>query len=427
MRRQTRSWFTLTKRFGQSRGGHAAIMFSILAFPLVLAVGFALDFAQASKYRTELQNVADAVALAAVRGLPTSEAQGRLDGMSLYDALMNDLRAGLVSDNITITFENTPDYKAIVEITADARMSFGNSINLGTVRFEVDASAVLGRQGTEVALVLDLSGSMTTTRMRALGSALSVFDSAINASAAARDRLRIAAIPFAQNVTLPLYAADWLSLASEKAAATAAGRTCFASQGRTLDTSITSPSSRSFQIAPNYAAQCMPEQTFALTQDFAQLRAMAAAYSNPPAWRRDWQNSRGTSYWGTNLYTGAAWAARLLDPSWGNYLPAGSAAESPNRANKFALIMTDGAQDEILGVSRTQADQNLIAICNQMRTQGISVFTIGFAVTSATETLLKRCADNDNQFVRADNEAGLISAFERISRTIGDSRARLVF
>jgi Flp pilus assembly protein TadG len=417
----------MTKRFGRAREGHAGVMFSILALPLIFAIGFALDYAQASRYKTELQNVADAVALAAVRTLPISEQQGRIDGMSLYDALMSRIRAGLITDDITITFETTPDYKAIVEIEATAKGTFGPGIDLGTLRFEVKAEAVLGRQGTEVSLVLDLSASMETDRMKALGNSLTTFDRVINASTAAKDKLRIAAIPFAQSVTLPTWASGWLPTKTDIDFAMAQGRTCFALQGRTLDTSLTAPDSRSFALEPQYATRCMTEQAFALTQDFTQLRALATAFKNPPAWRRDFNLGRNTPYWGTNLYTGAVWASRFLNANWARHLPTGSAPDSPNKANKFAILMTDGEQLEIVGVSRATADANLFQICNDMRTNGIQVFTIGFAVTAAAEATLKRCADRDANFVKANNAAELEAAFERITKVIGDSAARLVY
>jgi Flp pilus assembly protein TadG len=419
--------FSVSRRLGSSRNGNVAMMFSILAFPLIMAVGFALDFAAATKYRAELQNVADAVALAAVRAMPISTQAGDDEGRGLYEALMTEIRLGLISDNLKITFQTNPDYKAFVEITATAKGQFGNIINLGTITFEVDATALLGRSGTEVALVLDLSGSMETDRMKALGNALTAFDKTINASQAAKDKLRVAAIPFAQNVTLPAFAADWVSTAAGRTTAKAAGRTCFAIETRVSATSNATPLPRTWAIAPDYATQCMAEQAFPLTQDFTQLRTMAATFRNPPAWRTNWRNSQGTPYWGTNLYTGAAWASRFLDTGWGGALPAGAKPDTANRANKFAILMTDGDQAEINGVNRAIADATLTDVCDRMRNQGIEIFTIGFSVSSAAESLLKKCAGRDSNFAKASNSADLIGAFERISAVIGDSRARLIY
>lgn len=422
-------WFKIsscTRRFGQSRHGHAGIMFSVLALPLILAVGFVIDFTQATRYRSELQNVADAVALSAVRGLPISELQGLNDGKNLYESMMSSIRAGLVSDNITITFETDPDYIAKVVINATVKGLFGGSVALGPITFEIDARAVLGGNDTEVAMVVDLSASMVTARMRALGNAMSTFDTAIQETAQALDRLRIAVIPFAQTVTLPDYASSWLGDPAQVLLASATRRTCFEAVNSTQDISIAPPSAKSMTLLKNYA-RCMPETTFPLTTSFAEYRAMANAFKNPPSWRATWKGQETGPYWGTSIYLGATWANRLLSPDWAPFLPAGSAPRSPNKAAKFAIIMTDGAQDQIISYTRAQADVMLLNTCNSMRANGISVFTIGFSVTAASQTLLKRCADSDANFINAGDEAQLRAAFERVGRLIGQATARLIY
>ena len=415
-----------TRRFGVSREGHAAIMFSVLALPLIVAIGFVIDFAQANRYRSELQNVADAVALSAVRGLPLSETQGRLDGKTLYDTLMAKVRAGLLTDDVRITFETVPELKSFVEITATAKGTFGNNLGLGVIRFEVSAEAVLGANETEIAMVLDLSASMITARMKALGNSMSSFDKAIMETAPAMERLRIAVVPFSQTVTMPSFAASYLSDPKEAVLASSLPGTCFAAISTTQDISLTPPSGRDFRLLPNYA-RCMKEQAFGLTDSFTQFRAMATAFKNPPAWRSTWRGQETGAYWGTAIYLGASWANRLLSQSWAPYLPVASAPRSPNKASKFAIIMTDGEQMELDSYTRAQADTMLIATCNSMRANNIEVFTVGFAINSASAALLQQCAGSAANFIAANNETELKDAFERIGRTIGEAQPRLVY
>jgi Flp pilus assembly protein TadG len=418
---------SVIRHFGGSRAGHAGIMFSILALPLILAIGFVIDFAQANKYKAELQNVADAVALAAVRGLPISETQGRSDGTDVYEALMRSIRAGLVTDGVTINFETTPDFKAIVDIVATSKGAFGNNLGLGTIRYEVNAKALLGRRNTEISLVLDLSGSMETARMKALGNALTTFETTVLNSPAAKDKLRIAAVPFAQSATLPSYAADWLATPAEKDYALAQGRTCFASQGRILDGSNALPAARPFSVEPRYGLACMTETAFALTDDFTGLRALATAFKNPPAWRSTWRNSVNTPYYGTNIFTGAAWASRFIDPTWAPSLPVGSQPEDANKANKYTLIMTDGEQLYVNGYTRAQADAVLLNVCTNLRNLGSEVFVIGFDVPTAAATMLRRCVTRPENYVAAANGNDLDSAFKSIAEVIGRNNPRLVY
>jgi Flp pilus assembly protein TadG len=416
-----------TRRFGSSRQGHAGMMFAVLALPLIMAIGFVIDFTQANRYKTELQNVADAVALAAVRGLPISDATGRNDGRSLYEALMRQIRAGLLTDELTITFETEPDYKALVTINATAKGTFGNNIGMGPITFEVKAQAVLGRSSVEVAMVLDLSASMVTSRMKALGAAMTTFDRTILENAETLDRFRLAVVPFSQSVTLPRFAASWLDDPKQRDLANASlDRVCFEPVSTREDSSIATPDGLTGKLLVNYN-RCMSEQTIPLMADMTRFRAMATAFKNPPAWRQTWRGTENTPYWGTALYLGSSWANRLLNASWAPFLPGGMGAESANKATKFAIIMTDGDQIEIDAYTRAQADGMLLATCNSMRATNVEVFTIGFSLTPAGKTLLRRCADRDENFIAADNEADLVKAFERVARTIGEARARLVF
>jgi Flp pilus assembly protein TadG len=426
MMKSKMSFARMKRRFGVSRDGHAGMMFAVLALPLLMAIGFVIDFAQANRYRSELQNVADAVALASVRGLPVSEMQGNLDGTALYDSLMASIRAGLITDDIIITFETQPQFKAYVEINATAKGVFGNNIGLGPIRFEVKAEAVLGANETEIAMVVDLSASMVTARMKALGNSMNAFDKAIMETAPAMARLRIAVVPFAQTVTLPNYAANWLSDAKEALAAGSSSGTCFAPVDTAQDISVGPPSGRSFKILSDYS-RCMSEQAFALTDSFTQFRAMASAFKNPPAWRSTWKGQENGPYWGTAIYLGASWANRLLSKDWAPYLPAAAAPYSPHKASKYAIIMTDGEQIGVQSYNRAQADSMLINTCNNMRANGIEVFTVGFAINAASGALLKSCAGAASNFIAANNEAELKAAFERIGRIVGQATARLVF
>ena len=415
-----------TRRFGVSRDGHAGIMFSVLALPLILAIGFVIDFAQANRYRSELQNVADAVALTAVRGLPISETQGQQNGTTLYESLMASIRAGLISDDVKIVFETTPELKAYVEIIASAKGLFGNNLGLGIIRFEVNAQAVLGANETEIAMVLDLSASMVTAKIKALGNSMSSFEKAIMETAPAMERLRIAVVPFSQTVTLPPYAASYLTDPKEALAASSLPGTCFAAINTAQDVSATPPSGRDFKLLQNYA-RCMSEQAFGLTESFTQYRALANALKNPPAWRATWRGQEAGPYWGTSIYLGASWANRLLSQSWAPHLPVSAAPRSPNKASKFAVIMTDGEQKEIDSYPQAQADAMLIATCNSMRANNIEVFTVGFATTTASNTLLRQCAGSTANALSASNDAELRAAFERIGRTIGEAQPRLVY
>ncbi len=415
-----------TRQLGSSRSGHAGMMFAVLAMPLLLAIGFVMDMAQTNRYRSELQSVADAVALSAVRGLPISDVQGQLDGRAMYESLMSSIRAGLLTDDVTITFEKLPEFKAFVVINATAPSFFGNGIGIGPIRYEVNAQAILGAIQTEVAMVVDLSASMVTSRIRALGYAMAAFDKTIMETAAAMASLKISVVPFAQTVTLPPYAANWLNDPSQVIAASTMPGVCFAANNSATDISLTTPNGLGLKLIAN-PARCMSEQVFALTDSFSQYRAMANAFKNPPAWRATWRGQEAGPYWGTAIYLGTSWANRMLSPDWASFLPSSSAPRLRNKSSKFAIIMTDGEQVGLDAYSQAQADAMLLSTCNTMRTNGIEVFTVGFEVNTASKGLLARCAGKTENFISASGDAELKAAFERIGRKVGEALPRLVF
>ena len=58
---------TFARSFAVSEGGNFAIMASILAVPLVVAAGVAMDLSTLSRTRSELQNAMDSAVLAVAR------------------------------------------------------------------------------------------------------------------------------------------------------------------------------------------------------------------------------------------------------------------------------------------------------------------------------------------------------------------------
>ncbi len=109
-------------------------------------------------------------------------------------------------------------------------------------------------------------------------------------------------------------------------------------------------------------------------------------------------------------HLGTAWAGYILSPNWASVWPAASAPTPYNQPNviKAAVLMTDGEYN-IHYTSPAARDQAL-AICENMKAQGITIYTVGFgfsssATASATgnteqraKDLLQRCASDSNKY-----------------------------
>ena len=416
-------------RMMRSRHGHAGIMFSILAMPMVMAIGFAIDFTQASKYKTNLQDIADAVALTAVRSLPISEMKAFADGTSYYEAAISDLRVGLIDPQLTLSFEYDPNFKAIVEITASVQGAFGNTIGLGTFRYEVDAEAILGRMKSEVAMVVDLSASMKPDRMKALGESMGLFVSTLDSlTGKGADRLRVGIVPFSRSVKLPTQpAANWLRLPSERATAIANDDVCIAPMSLADDSGSDTSVIGRMDLHPDYAWGCMEEELEPLTLNRTRLNALINKIKIPDPRRNNSNNFRNTAYWGTSLYAATGWAYRMLDPDWSGQWPAGSGALPANQANKIVIMMTDGTHYDTTPYTVGQADTIYRNLCTAMKNENYTLYTVSFKAPPAAKALLKNCASSDSHFIDANNDDQLRDAYTSIARQIGDPMPRLVF
>ncbi len=106
--------------------------------------------------------------------------------------------------------------------------------------------------------------------------------------------------------------------------------------------------------------------------------------------------------WAT--YTGNYIAERYL------YIPA-------NQASDFGLYNTIRNNGDELYAGRTQADANLLAICNAANAQDILVFAIGFEAPPGGQAVMESCATSPAQYYDVQG-IEISDAFDSIARTI---------
>ena len=67
-------WVKLVRAFGRDRRGNVAIIFALAILPILAGVGSAIDYAVATKIRTQLQKAADSASLASISSAVSSSA-----------------------------------------------------------------------------------------------------------------------------------------------------------------------------------------------------------------------------------------------------------------------------------------------------------------------------------------------------------------
>ena len=141
---------------------------------------------------------------------------------------------------------------------------------------------------------------------------------------------------------------------------------------------------------------------------------------------------------GTAGHVGSAWAYYMISPEWSSIVPDGSEAVAYGtpQVKKIAILMTDGEYNYTYdnkgiavgnrnagpsGNGNSSSGQS-IAICNQMKQDGIEVYTVGFDLGGNQNAIntLKNCAsDNDKAYI-AENGAALKTVFRDIAIKLTD-------
>ncbi len=158
------------RSFSKNQHGVVAIVFVVLAVPLLLVISLAVNYTMGSKLQTSLQDAADAAALAAVSpGVysrkNTPEVQQKLSSeaaIKAFNAMVppdsqvtsTTLVTKMEPDSLTAVFTFTGKTNMVLQAAGDGKMSLGGT-----------ATAYAGQQTSEyidLFVLIDVSQSMAT-------------------------------------------------------------------------------------------------------------------------------------------------------------------------------------------------------------------------------------------------------------------------
>lgn len=191
-------------------GGAVAIIFGLTLVPVLGLAGGALDYANAYRMRSKLQDALDTATLAAGRevdmGRSVDEAKSTAN--RVLDANLGD-----DAPSYTTTLNIDPS-GGIVTASADMRVDTYLLGVLGQDYFDVhvDSTVKLPKGKVEVAMVLDNSRSMAGGKIRDLRDAARRLTEILFENSRGEDWVRIGLVPFAASVNVgPAHAnASWM-------------------------------------------------------------------------------------------------------------------------------------------------------------------------------------------------------------------------
>ncbi len=378
-------------RFGADRRGNVAMLFALSAVALIGLVGVALDFTRTVAVRDSAQRALDAGALAA------AELQSR-GGASSADLL--NIAVTMIDANMTKGVPHTCARPAMTRDAASGRISLTLDCETPTtlsavfgfaeLGFTTAATAEYARTKLDVAMMLDVTGSMSGQKLRDLKDAAKMLVDTVVDPSGASDDVRVALAPFSASVNAGAY--------FRRATNASSGGNCVTERtGRDAYTDVAPRAGAWSVVGP---ANCPGAAILPLDHD-------------PDALKRRIETFGASGQ--TAGHLGVAWARYLISPEWAGMWPSDSRPHvyGDPRHVKAVVLMTDGefnTQYSALGSSAQQAERH----CAAMKADGVTVYAVAFKAGGAAEKLLERCASSPDTYFRTNSGTALRDAYREI-------------
>ncbi|WP_422373904.1 TadE/TadG family type IV pilus assembly protein [Roseibium sp.] len=447
---------SLLKRLCRDKQGSILPIFGVMVIMMVVIAGAAFDVSRTVNAREKLSYALDAAALALAAELSTTF----MSNAEIEEALADSFRANLSNtefvdaaiENLEFTVDSD---SGLVTVSSSATLNnyfldFGGymmeHIGPETFTFGTSAQVTYSRFDVEMAMVVDVTGSMSSNMGTLRDAAESVVNILIpSGTDADESKVKISLVPYSQGVNLGSYAATVTN-------GDATSNNCV--NERQGDERLTDAvynydgsSSEFFHGRPDYfvwdygsseswrsgSDACPDNEIVPLTADRETLVDAIEDLVDGG---------------GTGGQVGIAWGWYTLSPNWTSLWPADSDPEAYTNDDvlKFALIMTDGAFNAEYGmeeyttcgrrscttddywVERYQRYPSIsdpsptraMALCDAMKAEDIEIYAVYFDTGGSGfgDALMEDCATDDDNYYEADSREELIAAFSNIAKKI---------
>jgi len=478
------------RAFRYDERGTIAIIFALTSFIVLALVGGAVDYGRAVTARDQMQNAVDAAVLAAARVWQTEKSL-ELAEQKATEYYQNNKPKSVDSEISSFEADlerNTISLKASAKLYAPFLSAAGMIAN--TVRRQVTdkveytvsagAEALLAAGGNgdsnlEIAMMLDVTGSMDGNKIKDLKTAAKDLIDIVVWEDQSEFTSRVALIPFANAVNLgstdlvnevrgnvktsckksspctsyttgsPAQYFKFTNASNEKETWQASSYCVTERTGNDWDTDA-APDVASKKVSPLYASSSASScgDMVIKTSDLEVNTVQPLSNDKVLLKRRIDKLSEAGS---TAGQMGTAWAWYMLSPNWAYLWPSANrpAAYHTEKTDKIAILMTDGeyntahckgvlAKDSGYGRNNDQINCNATngssnsqaqALCAAMKKDtGITVYTIGFALGGNQTAIntLKNCASDETKFYNAEDGNELRMAFRDIALQVAKLR-----
>jgi Flp pilus assembly protein TadG len=163
LRRLTEGFTAFARRLRRDERGAIAVQFALLALPLAVLVFGLVDISRVSLQRRQMQDALDAATLIAARSTATTDAQLDAVGDPAFAAEIAGLNLGLTVSSSTFTAGT--DNHILGTATGTLTPIIANLWTKQNITITATSDVVRQSKNLEVAIVLDITGSMAGTRL----------------------------------------------------------------------------------------------------------------------------------------------------------------------------------------------------------------------------------------------------------------------
>ena len=138
-----RRFIYLFAAFRRQSGGNVALMFGMLAIPVIMAVGAAVDYSFANRTKAVLDGIADATSLSAVdqSALAISAGTEQKDAVKFFKAQAASLKRGTLDTVKVKVTDRSSGRTALVNYTATVPTAFMGIIGYNTINISGSSTA----------------------------------------------------------------------------------------------------------------------------------------------------------------------------------------------------------------------------------------------------------------------------------------------
>jgi Flp pilus assembly protein TadG len=417
-------------KFVRDRVGNVAVTFALTIFPIIAGIGGAVDFTRSVTIGTEIQSAIDSGVLAAAS---LSQARDPEDVVRAYiEAAISEYGGEISRLEVTVNSDtslNSREVIAVAEVTVPTLLLGLAGINELIVTRTAEAVEQL--VDIEIALVLDVSGSMGGSKIADLRDAAQDFVNTV----LGQDRFEytsLSVIPYNGGVRLPETVNDALIQ----------GAPAYRRQSGCADYETDYPVD--FPLPDNeldWLEWNGQDMVGSRSSAFCPAEDMESVFLLADKDALNDMIGGLVASGNTGLDVATAWGVRALDPNWrgrlGGDFPDRPVDWETEDTLKVLVVMTDGAATAQIRTrwennrwrtfnmySASQARSNMLDACDYAKDNGVAIYTIAFQVSGSTNrNLMRDCATTAGNFYNVEN-TDIGAAFSAIAGEINKLRLR---